>query len=104
MIFGAATILPSLIGYSKRELSVREVLIRKISQLVLIELIVLLLVYSSGGLTSGGLAVSLVLSVLLINMTVHLVLWVIDKKTAKAFNEALIKMQQENVKNYSGNP
>ena len=95
LVFGAATILPTLVGYSKRELSVREVLIRRLVQLVLIELIVLLIVYSSGGLASPALTISLALSVLLICLIVHLVLWANDRKTAKAVNEALQIMQQD---------
>ncbi len=94
LIYGAATMLPSLVGYSKRELSVRETFIRKLIQLIMVELIVFLIVYSGGALTSISLAISLALSVFLIGMTVNFVLWVSDRKTAKAFNEALLKMQQ----------
>ena len=94
LIFGAATMLLTLAGYSKRELSVREVLIRRIIQLVLIESVVLLLIYSSGGLVSIPLTVSLALTVLLVYVTVHLVLWANDRKTAEALNEALRRMQQ----------
>ena len=96
LFFGAATMLPALIGYSKHELSVRETLIRKIIQLILAEIIVLLLVYRGGGLTSAALAVSIALIVLLVGITVHFILWINDKKTAKIFNEALIKMQRNN--------
>ena len=96
LIFGVATMLPSIVSYSKHELSIREMLIRKIIQLVLIELIVLLIVYSSGGLTSVALAVSIAFTVLLVGAAVHLVLWVNDKKTAKNFNKALVRMQQDN--------
>ena len=94
LFFGLVTMLPTLISYSKHELSVFEALIRRILQLVLVEIIVLLIVFAGGGLTSVALAVSIALMVLLVGVTIHLVLWINDKKTAKVFNEALAKMQQ----------
>lgn len=93
MIYGALTMLPSLVMYSKRELSVQGALIRKLLELVLIEIIVLVIVYIGGSRTNISLAISLALSVFLVYMTVNLVLWISDKKTAKVFNEALSKMQ-----------
>jgi len=94
LIWGAATMLPALVGYSKREFSVREAVVRKLIQLVLVEIIVLSGVYSGGGLTSIPLAVSLALSVFLVGMAVHFVLWVNDRRTAAAFNKALAEMQE----------
>jgi hypothetical protein len=94
LIYGALTMLPVLTSYSKRELSVREKFIRNLIQFLLIEFIVLLIVYLSGALTSASLAISVALSVFLIYAAVHLVLWVNDSKTAKVFNEALLKMQK----------
>lgn len=94
LIYGALTMLPSLVTYSRRELTVRGAIVRKTFELILIELIVLLIVNSGGSLTNVSLAISLALSVLLIYLTVNLVLWVNDRKTAKAFNTALLEMQQ----------
>ena len=96
LIYGALTMLPALATYSKRELSIRGALVRKLLELAMIELIVLLTLYSFGSLTSILMATSVALSVLVIYITVNLVLWVSDRKTAKAFNEALLKMQQDN--------
>ena len=98
LIWGAATMLPTLVGYSKRELSVREAIIRKLIQLVLVEIIVLSAVYSGGGLTSFPLAVSLAFSVFLVGVAVYFVLWVNDRKTAAAFNKALAEMQEGHLK------
>ncbi len=98
LVFGAATTLTSLVNYSKNELTVREAFLRKLLQFVLIELVVLLTVYSSGTLTGVSELVSLALSVFLVFATVHLVQWIDDQKTAKSFNEALKKMQEEHRK------
>lgn len=96
LIYGVLTMLPSLVTYSKNEVSVRGALVRKLLELVMIELIVLLIVYFGGSLTSLSLGVSIALSVFLIYMTVNLVLWASDRKTAKVFNEALLELQQNN--------
>ena len=95
LIYGAATMLPVAISYSKHELSVRALLVRNLMQLILIELIVFLIIFISGSLSSFSLAISVALSVLLIYIVVFIVLWVNDRKTAKEFNEALRKMQQD---------
>ena len=97
LLYGMATLLPGLVNYSKHELSVKEAAMRKLIQLVLIEIIVLSIVYSSGTLTGTLLTTTLVLSIFLIYLTVHLVLWLNDKKTAKTINEALLNLQQNNI-------
>ena len=95
LLFGAATMLPVLVGYSRRELSIREVLARKAVQLALIEFIVLLMVYSTGSLAGVFAPLSLALSVLMVYVTVHLILWASDRSTAKALNKAIQKMQRD---------
>ena len=94
LFFGFASILPALISYSKREMSVREVMVRRLIQLILCEIIILLIVYLNGGLPNIAVAVSLALTIFIICIAVQLVLWLNDRKTAKTFNEALRKMQQ----------
>ena len=95
LIYGALTALSHIITYSKYELSVRKTLLRKLFHVAAIEMIVLLIIYINGSLTSLSLAVSVILSVLLVYTTVHLVLWVNDRSTAKAFNMALVEMQRK---------
>jgi len=95
LVYGAMTMLPVLIGYSKREISVREALVRNLIQFVLIEIIVLAILYLNGALTGASLTISVAVSVLIIYLTVSLVLWINDNKTAKAVNEALLKMQKK---------
>ncbi len=96
LILGLATSLTTLVNYSKYELTLQGAMIRKLLQFVLIELIVLLSIYLSGNMTSAPLILSVAFSVLLIFSTVHFVQWIVDKNTAKVFNEALKKMQKEN--------
>ena len=56
---------------------------------------ILAALYLVGLLTSLSMAVSLGVSILVIDVTVNLVLWIQDSRTAKQFNEALVKLQKE---------
>lgn len=93
LLFGLLTALPSFVKYSKRELSVRQAVIRNVLHLVLLEAIVLPVLSLNGLLADIGMTVSLGVTILVINLVVHLLLWINDKKTADTLNEALKKLQ-----------
>lgn len=93
LIFGALASLPLLVKYSKSELSLKQTVVRNIIHFILLEVIILSVLYIGGALKDLSTAVSLGISILVIDLTVNLVLWINDKKTAKIFNEALKKMQ-----------
>ena len=95
LIFGAIASFPSLVTYSKKELSFKQTVIRNIIHLILLEAAILSVLYFGGMLTSVSLAISLGVSILLIDITVDLVLWLNDKRTAKEFNNALKKLQND---------
>lgn len=95
LLFGALASLPMLVKYSKKELSVRQTIIRALMHLILLEAAILSALHFAGILTSISMAVSLGVSILLIDLTVNLVLWIQDSRTAKQFNEALVKLQKE---------
>ena len=59
----------------------------------LLEFVILSALYFAELLTSVSVAVSLAVSFLIIYLTVNLVLWMNDRKTAKVFNAALKKFQ-----------
>ncbi len=94
LLFGALASLPMLVKYSNKELSVRQTIIRALIHLILLEAAILSALHFAGILTSISMAVSLGISILLIDMTVSLVLWIQDTRTAKQFNEALQRMQR----------
>ncbi len=94
LIFGALASLPILVKYSSKELSVRQTIIRALMHLILLEATILSTLRFAGILTSISMAVALGTSILVIDMTVSLVLWIQDTRTAKQFNEALQKMQR----------
>lgn len=93
-IFGMIASIPQFMQYSKKELSVKQSIIKNIIHFILLELIILSFLNYGNALHNISTTVSVAVSVLIINLTVYLVLWINDKKTAKEINEALKKMQQ----------
>ncbi len=93
LIFGALASLATLLGYSKRELSYRQAAIRNVIQCLFIEAVILTVLFLSGLLAGPAMALSLGVSIFVIFLTVNLVLWVNDRRTAKTFNDALRRLQ-----------
>jgi hypothetical protein len=102
IIFGALASLTNLVNYSSVELTVRQAAFRSFLHLILIELIILSILYKYGSISSISMAISLGLSIFIIYLTVSLVLWVDDKKTAKEFNQALRIIQKESDNDVKG--
>lgn len=96
LIFGAIANLPLLVKYSKKELSLKQTAIRNIIHFILLEATILFTLYLIGALKSISVTVSLAISILMIYITVNLVLWVNDKRTAREFNNALKILQNNN--------
>lgn len=95
LIFGALASLPILVKYSKRELSFQQTAVRNVIHFLLLEAAILSILYFLGLLTSVPMAVSLGISIFVIDLTVALVLWINDKRIAKEFNNALKKLQND---------
>lgn len=93
LIFGAVATFPAVVQYSKKDLSKKQMALRNVIHLILIEAIVLSVLHFAEILTNISMTVTLGVSILVIYLTVNLVLWVNDKKTAKEFNAALKKLQ-----------
>ena len=95
LIFGLVASIPTLVTYSKRELSVKQTAVRNLLHLVLLELVILSVLYFAGILTSVSMAVSLGVSIFIIDIVVNLVLWINDTRIAKEFNSALKRFQTD---------
>lgn len=91
--FALMITLPLFVTYSSKELNTRQIIIRRIIQLVLIEGIILGVLLYDGALTSVSVVLAVILSVLVVYITVELVLWVNDSITARKFNKALKTLQ-----------
>jgi hypothetical protein len=96
LIFGAIASFPLLVKYSKNELSMKQTVIRNVIHFVLLEVLILTILYFVGMLTTLSMAISLGISIFVIDLAVNLVMWINEKKTAKVFNDALKRLQHEN--------
>ncbi len=95
LIFGAISIIPSLISYSKKELSVKQMIFRNILQLVILECLILITGYSFGIMRDKSIIISVALSVIIVFIIVHLISWFIDSKTAVVLNDNLKVFQDK---------
>ena len=95
-LFGAFSVLLGAVTYSKREQSVREVLIRRALHLLLIEAMVFGLNYAAGFVFSTVVAVSLALGIAIIFVLVYLIIWLNDRRSADLFNQKLKEFQAGN--------
>ena len=95
VLFGIVASVPSIVKYSKRDLTIRQAFARNVIHFLLIEGLTLAVLYFEGLITSLPMMLSLVSSIMVVYVTVSLVLWVNDKKTANDINRALIQFQSK---------
>lgn len=93
-ILGFLSVLCGVVTWSKKELSVRQVLVRRAMQLLLIEVMIFGLNYLVGNVYEPVVAVILAFSVALVFVTVYVVLWFNDRRSAVAFNKRLKEYQR----------
>ncbi|WMC92358.1 hypothetical protein [Kineothrix sp. MB12-C1] len=95
LIFGAIASLPLLVKYSRSELSLKQTVVRNVIHFVLLEAVILSVLYFGEILTSMSMAISLGISIFVVDLTVNLVLWINDKRIANEFNSALKILQND---------
>lgn len=102
LIYGLISIIPCMVMYSKKELTVKKLIIRKIIQLLSIEGILGLLVFGfqSPQKENTQLMVSFSISIFVIYVLEHLISWLLDVQTAKRMTEDL-QHYQDNWKSVS---
>ena len=98
VIYGAMTCIPGLIMYTKKELSVKQMIIREIIQLLIIIAIILFLVFGGLPLTRETiiLRAAVALSVVIIYILVCIIRWRLDMNTAVRMTEDLEKWKLKN--------
>lgn len=98
LIFAALGVLPGMIMYSRRELSVRQVIFRKIMQLLLIEAEVLTVAFSSSLIHTEqiGTVAALACSVIVIFTAAHFFSYLSELHTAKQLTAMLTSFQNQN--------
>ena len=94
--YAALCLLPTLVTWSKRELSAKELLIRKALMLLLLEAVILFIAFTSSVIDTERFRVVLIIagSVLVIFVLANLFLWMKDSAEAKELNRDLKKFQK----------
>ena len=94
--YAALCMLPTLVTFSKRELSPKALLARKALMLVLIEGVILFIAFTSDVIDTSRVEVVLAIagSVLAIFVLVHLFMWFKDAAEAKKLNRELEAFQK----------
>ncbi len=96
VIYGLAGTLPNVVMYSKRELKVGEVIVRKILQLILIEVFVLFVAFFGAGEQTQIVEIvgSTAVSIFVIYIIANLLDWLQNSLAAKQMTEELKKFQE----------
>lgn len=98
-LYGFLGTIPSWILYSKKELSTRQLLARKILQVIVLELILVLAIFGGENLSKENIPVitALAISVFLVYVLVNIVSWLLDVRTAKAVMKELSEYQKKDI-------
>lgn len=94
-LFGFCSVLLGVVTYSKKELSVKQVLIRRGLHLLLIECLIFGVNYAVGNYFEPLHFFALAAAIALVFVTVYVVLWLNDKRSAEMFNEQLKRYQKQ---------
>jgi len=96
VIDGLLGTIPGLVMYSKRELTVRQMIIRDIIQLLSIELIIIVFTFGFSGFSNVEIPklIAVVLSVALVYAGVVFIMYLLDFRTAKKMTDDLKAFQK----------
>lgn len=95
-IFGAIGVLLGVVTISKKELTVKQVLIRRVIHLLLIETVVFGLNYLVGVTFPPIVSITLTLGIAIVFILVYLICWLDERRCANDFNQ-MLKSYQEKV-------
>jgi len=88
-LFGLFSVLLGFVNYSKKELSVKQVLFRRAIHLLMIEGLVFGLNYIYGNIFEPFASFILAVSIALVFIAVYAALWFMDRRSAMQFNRQL---------------
>ena len=97
LIYAAWGTLPNVVMYAKKELTMKQMLVRKMIQLILVEVIVISVALPAEKFESGNsaLVIALVGCVFVIYVLTHVIEWYQDSVTAKKMTEELLIFQKK---------
>lgn len=93
LIFGLVSLVPSLITYSRKELSFRQALVRKVLHVIVLEAMLIAFGFWAGVLHGATDASFFGVTVFLVYLAVNFISWQIDKKDASDINKTLKLLQ-----------
>ena len=96
LIYAFYGTFPNIVMYAKKELTVKQFLIRKIIQLVLVEIIVITVAIPVEIMVEGNikLVISLAISILVVYILTHSIEWFQNYTMAKKMTEELLTFQE----------
>ena len=89
LIIGAVAVLPSIVMYSAKELSLKQMLLRRGLHLVVLEITLTGFGYLAGFFTDNTILFPFILIVLLVYVFTLVFNWILDSRTAKEINRGL---------------
>lgn len=93
LIFGGVSLIPSLLTYSRKELSLRRTLIRKAIHFIVLEATLIVFGLLTGILHDISDVSLFAITVFIVNIAVNLIGWQIGKKDAIEINKTLKSLQ-----------
>ena len=97
-VYAFFCVIPSLVIYSAKELSIKQMLIRKAIQFLLIEFIVMLVSYIIGTLNNTFICIAIILAVIVVYIVVNVLEYLFCKSAADAMTKKIqhIKEKEQN--------
>ena len=93
LIFGLVSLMPSFVTYSRKELSFRQTIVRKVLHVIMLEAMLIAFGFWAGILHGAADASLFGLTVFIVYLAVNLTSWQIDKKDASEINKTLKSLQ-----------
>ena len=101
LLYALAGILPQLVMYSRHELSIKEILLRKIIQLLLIELLVNGIILGENALRPEYtfMIKTISICIVLVFILANVISWIMDYTSAQKLTRELAEFQAKNQEN-----
>lgn len=93
LLFGLVSLLPAIATYARKELTLRQTLIRKIFHFALLEAMLVTFAHWAGVLHDFGDTAFFALAVLIVYLAVNLISWHLDSREADEINKTLKALQ-----------
>lgn len=93
LLFGLVSVVPSIATYSRKELTLRQTLVRKFLHFALLEAMLIAFGHWAGILYGHSDTASFAFAVLIVYLAVNLINWHLDSREASEINKTLKALQ-----------